>query len=44
MNDEFVTKPCVELTLEDRLARGGCPRAYKHMVRLILNLYGTLGL
>ena len=43
MNDEFVTKPCVELTLEDRLARGKCPRAYKHMVRLILNPYGTLG-
>ena len=38
-----VTNPWVELTLENRLTRGGCSRAYKHMVKLILNPYGTLG-
>ena len=39
-----VTSPGIELTLENRLARGGCPRAYKHMVKLILNLCEILGL
>ena len=38
-----VINPWVELALENRLARGGCPRAYKHMVKLILNPFGTLG-
>ena len=33
----------VELTLENRLARGGCLRAYKYMVKLALNPCGTLG-
>ena len=33
----------VELTLETRLVRGGYPKAYKHMVKLILNSCGTLG-
>jgi len=32
----------VELTLENQLAKGGCPRAYKHKVKLILNPCGTL--
>ena len=38
-----VINPWVELALENRLAREGCPRAYKHMVKLILNPFGTLG-
>ena len=38
-----VTNSWVELTIENRLVRVGCPRAYKHMVRLILNPCGTLG-
>ena len=29
--------------LKNQLARGGCLRAYKHMVKLILNQCGTLG-
>ena len=33
----------LELILENQLARGGCLRAYKHIVELILNPYGTLG-
>ena len=33
----------IKLTLENRLARGECPRTYKHMVKLIFNPYGTLG-
>ena len=33
----------VELTLENRLVRGGCLRAYKHMVKLTLNPCRTLG-
>ena len=33
----------VELTLKNRLARGGCPKTYKHMVKLILNPFRTLG-
>ena len=33
----------VELTLENWLARGGCPRAYKHMVKIIFNPRRTLG-
>ena len=37
-----VKNPWVELTLENRLARGGCPRAYKCMVKLTLNPCGTL--
>jgi len=37
-----VTNSWVELTLENWLARGGCPKAYKHMVKLILNPCGTL--
>ena len=38
-----VTNSWVELTLENWLVRRGCPRAYKHMVKLILNPWGTLG-
>jgi len=37
-----VTNPWVELTLENRLARGSCLRSYKHIIKLILNLCGTL--
>ena len=37
-----VANPWVELTLENLLARGGYLRAYKHMVKLILNPCGTL--
>ena len=37
-----VTNPWVELTNENLLARGGCPRAYKHMGKLILNPCGAL--
>ena len=39
----YVTNTWVELTIENRLVRGGCPKAYKHMVKLILNPCGTLG-
>ena len=35
--------PWVELTLENWLTRGGCPRAYKHIVKLTLNQCETLG-
>ena len=38
-----VTNLWVELNLENRLARGRRLRAYKHMVKLTLNQYGTLG-
>ena len=38
-----VTNPWVKLTLENRLAKGGYPRAYKHIVKLIFNPCGTLG-
>ena len=38
-----VANSWVELNLENRLARGRCLRAYKHMVKLTLNQYGTLG-
>ena len=37
------TYPWVELTLENRFARGECPRAYILVVKLTLNLCGTLG-
>ena len=37
------TNPWVELTLENWLKRGGCPRAYIHMVKLTLHSCGTLG-
>ena len=37
-----VANPWVELTLENLLARGGYLRAYKHMVKLILNPCRTL--
>ena len=40
--DTNVTNPWVELTLENRLGRRGCLRAYKHMVKLILNPCRTL--
>ena len=40
---ENITNLWVKLTLENQLVRGGCPRAYKHMAKLILNPYGTLG-
>ena len=33
-----------ELILENRLARNGYPRTYKHIVKLTLNPYETLGL
>ena len=39
----IVRNSWVELTLENWLVRGGYLRAYKHMVKLILNSYGTLG-
>jgi len=39
-----VTNPWVEPTLKNWLARGGCLGAYKYMVKLTLNLCGTLGL
>ena len=35
--------PWVELTLENWLTGGGCPRAYKYMVKCKLNQCGTLG-
>ena len=38
-----VTNSWVELTLENQLARGECPIAYKHMVMFTLNLCRTLG-
>ena len=38
-----VTNSWVKLTLENQLARGGCTRAYKHMIKFILNPCGTLG-
>ena len=37
-----VTNLWVKLTLENRLARRGCLRAYKHIVKLIFNPYETL--
>ena len=39
-----VRNPWIELTLKNRHARGGYSRAYKHMVKLILNSCGTPGL
>ena len=39
---EFVTNLWVELTLENRLARRGYPRGYKHMIKFILNVCETL--
>ena len=39
---EFVTNSWVELTFENQLVREWRPRAYKHMIKLILNLYETL--
>ena len=41
---DSATNPWVELTLENWLAREGCPRAYKNMVKLTLNQSGTIGL
>ena len=41
--ERFVTNLCIELTLENWLVRRGCPKAYKHMVKLILNSCVTLG-
>ena len=38
-----VTNSWVELTIENQLAMAGCPRVYKHMVKLILNPCETLG-
>ena len=38
-----VTNSWVELTIENQLAMVGCPRVYKHMVKLILNPCETLG-
>ena len=38
-----VRNPWVELTLEKELARGGCLRTYKHMVKFIFNPSGILG-
>ena len=37
-----VINPGIELTLENQLAREGCPRAYKHTIKLILNPCETL--
>ena len=39
-----MTNPQVELTPENRLTRGGCLGANKHMFKLILNQCGTLGI
>ena len=39
----YVRNPRVELIFENRFAREGCPRAYKHMVKLIFNPFETLG-
>jgi hypothetical protein len=36
-------KPWVELTIENRLTREECQRAYIHMVKIRLYQYGTLG-
>ena len=33
----YVTNSWVELTIENLLARGGCPKVYEHMVKLTLN-------
>ena len=38
----FVRNPWAELILENWLARRGCLRAYKHMVKVTLNQCGTL--
>lgn len=38
-----VRNPWVELTLENRLARGGYTRVYKYIIKLRLNSFGTLG-
>ena len=38
-----VSNPWVELTIENRLAKRGYPRVYKHMVNLTPNPYGILG-
>jgi len=38
-----VTNLWVKLTLKNRLAKGECPRAYKHIIKLIFNPCGTLG-
>ena len=40
---KVVTNPWAELTLENQLARGWCPRTYKHIIKLILNPCRTLG-
>ena len=37
-----VTNSWVKLTLENRLVMGGCPRTYKHMIKLTLNQCETL--
>ena len=39
----YVRNPRAELIFENQFAREGCPRAYKHMVKLIFNPFGTLG-
>ena len=41
--ENFVKNPQVELTIENWLTREGCPRTYKYIIKLTLNLYGTLG-
>ena len=38
-----VTNSWVKLNLENQLAREGSLRVYKHMVKLTLNQYRTLG-
>lgn len=37
-----ITNSLVELIIENQLAREGYPIAYKHIVKLTLNPYGTL--
>lgn len=37
-----VTNSQVELPLKNRHAKRGCPKNYNHIVKFILNLYGTL--
>jgi hypothetical protein len=36
------TKPWIELTIENWLKRGGCPKNYIHMVKIVLKSYGIL--
>ena len=43
LNIQNVTNPWAELTLENQPVRGGCPRTYKYIVKLILNSCGILG-